>query len=56
MVSMASPMTTLVFHESLGLRLVSRGGGVVGLSLVYVLAGLILGLSRPQRNEFNLGS
>ncbi len=45
--SMASPTTALVFLGSLGLRLilVSGGGGVVGLSLVFVLGGLALGLS-----------
>ncbi len=42
--SMTSPMTALVFLGSLGLRLISRGG-VVGLSLVFVLGGLALGLS-----------
>ncbi len=41
---MASPTTALVFFEGLGLRLISRGGGAVGLSLVFVLGGLILGL------------
>ncbi len=41
--SMASPATALVFFRSLGLRLllISGGGGVVGLSLVFVLGGLI---------------
>ncbi len=45
--SMASPATALVFLGSLGLRLmlVSGGGGVVRLSLVFVLGGLALGLS-----------
>ncbi len=45
--SMASPVTALVFLGSLGLRLmlISGGGGVVGLSLVFVLGGLALGLS-----------
>ncbi len=45
--SMASPATALVFLGSLGLRLIliSEGGGVVGLSLVFVLGGLALGLS-----------
>ncbi len=45
--SMASPTTALVFLGSLGLKLmlVSEGGGVVGLSLVFVLGGLALGLS-----------
>ncbi len=45
MASMASPTTVLVFLGSLGLRLISGGGGAVGLSLVFVLGGLILGLS-----------
>ncbi len=44
MVSMVSPTIALVFFGSLGLRLISGGGGVVGLSLVFVLGGLILGL------------
>ncbi len=44
MASMASPMTALIFLGSLGLRLVSGVGGAVGLSLVFVLGGLILGL------------
>ncbi len=43
MVSMASSTTALIFLESLGLRLISEGGGVIGLSLVFVLGGLILG-------------
>ncbi len=43
--SMVSPATALVFLGSLGLRLISEGGGVVGLSLVFVLGGLALGLS-----------
>ncbi len=43
--SMASPSTALVFLRSLGLRLISGGGGAVGLSLVFVLGGLALGLS-----------
>ncbi len=44
--SMASPTTALVFFESLGLKLmlISGGGGVVGLSLVFILRGLALGL------------
>ncbi len=42
--SMASPAIALVFLGSLGLRLIS-GGGVVRLSLVFVLGGLTLGLS-----------
>ncbi len=44
MASMASLTTTLVFLGSLGLRLISGGGGVVGLNLVFVLGGIILGL------------
>ncbi len=40
----ASLMTVLVFLRGLGLRLISGGGGAVGLSLVFVLGGLILGL------------
>ncbi len=44
MASMASPTTALVILWSLGLRLISGGGGAVGLSLVFVLGGLILGL------------
>ncbi len=42
--SMASPTTAFDFLGSLGLRLISRGGGVVGLSLVFALGGLALGL------------
>ncbi len=41
---MASPTTALVFLGVLGLRLISRSGVTVGLSLVFVLGGLILGL------------
>ncbi len=41
---MASPTTALVFLGGLGLRLISGGGGTMGLSLVFVLRGLILGL------------
>ncbi len=41
---MASPSTALVFLGGLGLRLISGGGRAVGLSLVFVLGGLILGL------------
>ncbi len=41
---MASLTTALVFLRGLGLRLISGGGGVVGLSLVFVVGGLILGL------------
>ncbi len=44
MASLASPTTALVFLRSLGLRLISGGGGPVGLSLVFVLGGLALGL------------
>ncbi len=44
MASVASPTTTLVFLGSLGLKLISGGEGAVGLSLVFVLRGLILGL------------
>ncbi len=44
MTSMTSPITALIILESLGLRLISRDGGVMGLSLVFVLVGLILGL------------
>ncbi len=43
MASIASPTTALVFLGSLGLRLISGVGGVVGLSLVFVLGGLVLG-------------
>ncbi len=41
---MASPTTALVFLRGLSLRLISGSGGAVGLSLVFVLGGLILGL------------
>ncbi len=44
MASIASPTTALVFLGSLGLRLISGGEKAVGLSLVFVLGGLILGL------------
>ncbi len=44
MASMASPTTALVFFGSLGLRLISEGGGVVRFSLVFVFGDLILGL------------
>ncbi len=44
MASMASLTTAIVFLGSLGLRLISGDGGVVGLSLVFILGGLILGL------------
>ncbi len=44
MASVASPATVLVFLGGLGLRLIGGGGGVVGLSLVFVLGGLTLGL------------
>ncbi len=43
--SMTSSATALVFLGSLGLRLISGGRGAVGLSLVFVLGGLALGLS-----------
>ncbi len=42
--SMAYLVTALVFLGSLGLRLIS-GGKVVGLSLIFVLGSLALGLS-----------
>ncbi len=42
--SMASSTTALVFLGGLGLRLISGGGRAVGLSLVFVLGGLALGL------------
>ncbi len=41
---MTSPMTALVFFGGLGLRLISGSGGAVGLSLVFILRSLILGL------------
>ncbi len=42
---MAAPTIALVFLEALGLRLISGGGGIVGLSLVFVLVGgLVVGL------------
>ncbi len=41
---MASLMTAFIFFGGLGLRLISEGGGAVGLSLVFVLEDLILGL------------
>ncbi len=41
---MASPTTALVFLGGLSLRLISGGGRAVGLSLLFVLGGLILGL------------
>ncbi len=44
MASIASSTTALVFLGSLGLRLISGGGGAIGLSLVFILGGLILGL------------
>ncbi len=40
----ASPMIAFVFLGGLGLGLISGGGGAVGLSLVFVLGSLILGL------------
>ncbi len=43
--SMASLTTALVFLGGLGLRLISGVGGAMGLSLVFVLGGLALGLS-----------
>ncbi len=43
--SMASPTTALLFFGGLDLRLISVGRGIVGLSLVFVLGGLIAGLS-----------
>ncbi len=46
MASIASPTTALVFLGSLGLRLISKGGGAVGLNLIFVLLRyLVLGLS-----------
>ncbi len=45
MASVVSPTTAFVFLGSLGLRLISGGGGAVGLSLVFVFGGLALGLS-----------
>ncbi len=42
--SMASPTTALVFLGGRGLRLISGGRGVVGLSLVFVFGALALGL------------
>ncbi len=42
--SIASPVTALVFLGGLGLRLISGGGEAMGLSLVFVLGGLILGV------------
>ncbi len=44
MASIASPTTTLVLLGSLSRRLISRSGRIVGLSLVFVLGGLILRL------------
>ncbi len=43
MASMASPIIAFVFFRGLGLRLISRKGGL-GLSLVFILEGLITGL------------
>ena len=40
----ASPTTAFIFLGSLGLRLISGDGKAVGLSLVFVLGGLILRL------------
>ncbi len=45
MASMASPTTAFVFFGSLGLKLISGGGGIVGLSFVFVLGGIIARLS-----------
>ncbi len=42
MASMTSLTNALVFHWRLSLSLNSGGGGVVGLSLSFVLGGLIL--------------
>ncbi len=42
--SMASPTIAHVFLGSPGLRLISGGGRAVGLSLVFILGGLILRL------------
>ena len=42
---MASSTAALVFFGGLGLRLISGSGGAMGLSLVFVLGGLVLGLS-----------
>ncbi len=44
MASVAFLTTVLVFLGSLGLRLISEGRGAVGLSLVFVLGRLSLGL------------
>ncbi len=44
MAFMASLTTALVFLGSLGLRLISGGEGAVGLSLVFILGSLVLGL------------
>ncbi len=41
---MASLTTTLIFIGGLCLRLVSRSGGAVGLSLIFVFGGFILEL------------
>ncbi len=49
---MASPTTAFVFLGGLGLRLISEGGGAVGLSLVFILGGLILGLPVGVLLEF----
>ncbi len=42
--SMVSPTPEFVFLGSLGLRLISGGGETMGLSLIFVLGGLILEL------------
>ncbi len=41
---MAFPMTVFIFLGGLSLRLISGDGGAMGLSLVFVLKSLILGL------------
>ncbi len=42
---MASSTTTLVFLRGLGLRLISRSGGIVGLNLIFdFIGGLVAGL------------
>ncbi len=40
--SMASPTTALIFLGGLDLRLISGGRGAMGLSLVFVIGGLVL--------------
>ncbi len=44
MVFMTSLTTAFVILGSMGLRLISRGRGVVAFSLVFILEGLILKL------------